>query len=83
MYTQLSPEQREAAIAYLIEQSTEEILHNAYNRSEGDAWITMHHFGLGIWVRNKLRERFDWDDVTLDQEWAGLIQEAARRYVEG
>ena len=30
-----------------------------------------------------LRERFDWDDVTLDQAWAGLIEEAARRYVEG
>jgi hypothetical protein len=43
----------------------------------------MHHFGVGIWVRNKLRERFDWDDVTLDQAWAGLIGEAARGYVEG
>ena len=30
-----------------------------------------------------LRERFDWDDITLDQAWAGLIEEAARRYVEG
>jgi hypothetical protein len=39
-----------------------------------------HHFEVGLWVRNKLRERFDWDDVTLDQAWAGLIEEAARRY---
>ena len=23
------------------------------------------------------------DDITLDQEWAGLIEEAVRRYVEG
>ena len=37
----------------------------------------------GVWVRNKLRERFAWDDVTLDQVWAGLIDGAARRYVEG
>ena len=34
-------------------------------------------------VRNKLRERFVWDDVTLDQAWVGLIEDAARRYVEG
>ena len=52
----------------------------ATNRSEGDDWSVTHHFGVGIWVRNKLRERFVWDDVTLDQEWAGLIEQAARRY---
>ena len=42
-----------------------------------------HHFGVGMWVSNKLREQFAWDDITLDQVWAGLIEEAARRYVEG
>jgi hypothetical protein len=42
-----------------------------------------HHFGLGLWVRNKVRERFDWDDITLDQEWGGLIEEAACWYVAG
>ena len=42
-----------------------------------------HYFGLGLSVRNKLWERFAWDDVTLDQAWADLIKEAARRYVEG
>jgi hypothetical protein len=42
-----------------------------------------HHFGLGLQVRNTLREGdFTWDDITLDGEWAGLIREAARRYVE-
>lgn len=30
-----------------------------------------------------LRERLAWDDITLDLAWAGLIEEAARRYVEG
>ena len=34
-------------------------------------------------MRNKLRELFARDDITLDQEWAGLIEEAARRQVEG
>ena len=38
MPTQLNPEQREAAIAYLIEHSPEEILPNATNRSESDNW---------------------------------------------
>ena len=68
---------------HLIEQGTEKILRNADNRSEGDVWVTTHHFGIGIWVRNELRERFDSDDVTLHQAWDGLIHEAARRYVEG
>ena len=76
MPTHLTSEQREAAIAYLVEQGTEEILHNAYNRSVGDDWSATHYFSLGIWVRNKLRERFAWDDLTLDQAWAGLIEEA-------
>ena len=64
-------------ISRLVEHSPKEILHNADNRSEGDDWGTTHYFGIGIWVRNKLRERFAWDDVTLDQAWAGLIEEAA------
>ena len=72
-----------AAIAYLIEHSPEEILYNAYNRSEGDEWSMTHCFGVGLCVRNKLREQFTWDDVTLDQAWARSIEEAARRYVEG
>jgi hypothetical protein len=38
MPTQLTHEQREAAITCLIEHSPEEILHNVYNRSDGDAW---------------------------------------------
>ena len=40
-------------------------------------------YSVEMWVRNKLRERFAWDDITLDHEWAGLIEEVARRYVEG
>jgi hypothetical protein len=59
------------------------LLHNATNRSEGDVWSATHHFDVGIWVRNKLRQRFTWDDITLDQAWSELIEEAARRYVEG
>ena len=59
------------------------LLHNAYHRSEGDAWPTTRHFDPGLWVRNKLRERFAWDDLTLGQAWASLLEEAARRYVAG
>ena len=59
------------------------LLHSATNRFEGDGWNTTHLFDIGLWVRNKLRERFDWDDITLDQAWAGFIEEAARRYAEG
>ena len=68
---------------HYIEHSAEEILHNATNRSEGDDRGTTHYFGIGLWVSNKLRQRFAWNDITLGQAWAGLIEEAARRYVEG
>ena len=64
---QLTPAQREAAIACLIEYRPEDILHNATNRSEGDDWGATHYFGVGISVRNKLRERFVWGEITLDQ----------------
>jgi hypothetical protein len=69
--------------SHRFEHSSEEILHKATNRSEGDAWSKTHHFELKLWVRNKLRERFAREDVTLEQAWAWLIDEAARRYVEG
>jgi hypothetical protein len=67
----------------LVKHSPKEILHNATNRSEGDGWIVTHHFGVGLWVRNKLRQRFAWDDLTLGQAWAGLIEETVKRNMEG
>jgi hypothetical protein len=69
--------------SHLDDHSPEEILHNAYNRSEGDAWSATHYFGVGLWVRNKLRQRFAWDDLTLGQAWAGLIEETVKRNMEG
>lgn len=76
--------EREPAIAYLVEQTPAETLRKVYEivtDGEGTGWPALQHFGLGMWVRNRLRERFAWDDVTLDREWSSLIEAAARRAV--
>jgi hypothetical protein len=41
-------------------------------------WHHASHFGLGLRVRNSLREAgFKWDDVWLDEHWVELVEEAA------
>jgi hypothetical protein len=79
----LSNFQRELAIEYLVDHTPDETLREVYELTinpEGTGWPTIEHFGLGLWVRNVLREGgFGWDDQTLDGVWAELIAEAARR----
>jgi hypothetical protein len=38
------------------------------------------HFGFGTHVRNLLRQKFHWDDLLLDNEWARLVERAALDY---
>lgn len=81
--TVLSTEKQ--AIKYLIEQASDEILRQVYELQQSNPdWVINHHFGLGLWVRNTLREGgFKWDDLTLDSRWGSLIAAAAKRFVEG
>lgn len=40
----------------------------------------LQHFGLGMEVRNTLREAgFRWAAVALDENWVALFMEASRR----
>ncbi len=81
--TVLSTEKQ--AIKYLIEQASDETLRQVYELQQiSPDWAINHHFGLGLWVRNTLREGgFTWDDLTLDSKWGPLIAAAAKRFVEG
>lgn len=76
--------QKQQAIQYLLVHTPKSTLQEVYElkQGEGTGWPSQQHFGLGIWVRNALREGgFAWDDQTLDNEWAELIAEAAERSV--
>jgi len=46
-------------------------------------WLTLHHFGIGIEIRNLLRfNGFSWDDITLDHEWEQITLAAIRTISE-
>jgi len=80
----ISEEEREKAIQYLIETVPRETLLKIYEEiSREPDWLIMHHFGIGIEIRNLLRTRgFAWDDITLDREWEPITLEAARKVHE-
>jgi len=77
----ISEEERKAAIQYLVETVPRETLLQIYEEiSKEPDWLVMHHFGLGIEIRNLLRAKgFAWDDTTLDREWEPITLEAARK----
>ncbi len=79
----ITPEQRAAALEYLVNRLPPEILLTVEDYMYAEEWPLQFHFSLGQWVRNTLREQFDWDDLLLDGEWAGLVEEATHRFVAG
>jgi hypothetical protein len=72
-------EQRRAAISYLLSAIQPDTLKEIYHLIEQPGWPGDYHFGVGIFVRNYLRQKFNWDEQTLNAEWSSLIGEAARR----
>jgi hypothetical protein len=72
-----TPADRDRAIHFLAGAIPAEILDNVrmlmLNRQ------TASHYGLGLRVRNSLREAgFGWSDQYLDENWWGLVEEAVR-----
>jgi len=84
MHLCISEEEREKAVQHLIETLPREILLQVYHEiSKNPNWLTMHHFGVGIEIRNLLRAKgFVWDDIALDREWEPITSEAARKVYE-
>lgn len=77
---------KDKAILYLMENISEETLRDIYNICHNDHFggnLMEYHHGFGTGVRNLLRDGgFDWGSIELDNEWASLVAEAARRKVE-
>ena len=84
MHLCISEEERKKAIQYLVEAVPREALLQIYEKiSREPDWLIMHHFGIGVEIRNLLRATgFAWDDITLDREWEPITLEAARRVCE-
>jgi hypothetical protein len=76
-----TPADRDRAIHFLAGAIPAEILDNVrmlmLNRQT--PWHLASHYGLGLRVRNSLREAgFGWSDQYLDENWWGLVEEAVR-----
>ncbi|MCK8517698.1 hypothetical protein [Methanoculleus sp. 7T] len=84
MHLCISEKEREQAVQHLIGAVPREMLLQFYEEiSREPDWLIMHHFGIGVEIRNLLRATgFAWDDITLDREWEPITLEAARRVCE-
>jgi len=84
IYRNISDEEREKAIQHVVEHVPKETFLQIYDEIARDPdWLILHHFGIGIDIRNLLRAGgYAWDDTTLDREWEPITFEAARRVYE-
>ena len=78
----ITPEDKEAAIQYLMANVDPTILLTVNDYMYAEEWPLQFHFSIGRLVRNTLRQKFDWDDLLLDGQWAGLVEAATTRYME-
>ncbi len=78
----ITPEQGEEAIQYLMAHIEPTLLLTINDLIYAEEWPIQFHFGLGGLVRNTLRQTFEWDDLLLDAQWAGLVEAATTRYME-
>jgi hypothetical protein len=75
------PTERDQAIRLLAGSIPEETLANIrmLMLNKQTPWHLALHFGLGLRVRNALREAgFNWRDGYLDDHWRQLVEQAAQ-----
>ena len=76
-----TPTERDEAIQLLAETIPKETLANILMlmQNKQTPWHHASHFGLGLQVRNALREGgYNWSDVCLDDHWHELVEETAQ-----
>lgn len=84
MNAQVKPksDEIEQAVQFLARQIPPEILSDVWMlmQNKRTPWHLASHFGLGLRVRNSLREAgFKFGDVWMDEHWWELVEEAAMR----
>ncbi len=79
-----SEEEQARAVQCIIENVSQVTLLQFYIEILKDPeWLTLHHFGIGIEIRNLLCfNGFSWDDITLDHEWEPITLAAIRTISE-
>lgn len=78
----LTKQQRRAAVNHLLKTVQPTTLKEIYQLVQQPGWPVDYHFGVGIFVRTKLHQKFNWDEETLNDEWADLIAAAAQHYIK-
>jgi hypothetical protein len=78
----LTKQQRRAAVNHLLKTVQPTTLKEIYQLVQQPGWPADYHFGVGIFVRTKLHQKFNWDEETLNSEWAELIAAAADHYIK-
>lgn len=74
--------EQEQAIQFLARSIAPEVLANVrlLMQNKQNPWHHANHFGLGLHIRNLLREAgLKWTDVWLDDHWNELVESAAIR----
>jgi hypothetical protein len=82
MFFGISDEETEEAIQFLMDNVPKDCLKKVWIavQNKGSSWSRSLHMSFGIYVRNTLRKGgFNWGAYALDNLWAMLIKEAARR----
>jgi hypothetical protein len=85
MATMLYPipsSEKTKAVHYLIDHIPDETMLEIANmiRENGKDWWVEHHHGLGMGVRNLLRQGgFEWGPIDMDDLWVGIVERAVKK----
>lgn len=78
----LTEEEKERAICYLIDNIPKNAFMEVWNEMQkrGTIWWLPYQWGFGGRVRTILRQGgFEWGSITLEDRWAEMVEEAAKR----
>ena len=76
----ISPDERTRAVTYVRKELSPNLINTIKEGLKREPnFLQSQHFGLGVSIRNLLRVGgFKWDDLTLDQQWRGIVSEAIK-----
>jgi len=84
-FGRISDEEWNKAVSFLLKKLDSELIEKIIDdikKLGKDDWIAQNHFGLGMHIRNLIREDFEWGAITLDSEWDELLYDVIKKYKE-